>query len=95
MMSVQIQYRFNYYHERDIIEFKISANGEGFTLGLKYDDALSLMGSIVSIAQPFFSQIKKQIKAGVKEDVKAEFDETKWNEMMERKDGAGEGKSNS
>ena len=94
-MSVQIQYRFNYYHERDIVEFCISADGQGFTLGLKYDDALSLMGSIVSIAQPFFEQIKKQIKAGVKEDIKAEFDETKWNEMMETKDGAGEGKSNS
>ena len=81
-MPVVIQYRFNYFAATDIIEFKISVNGEGFTLGLKYDDALSLMGSIVSMAQPFFEQIKEQRKTGIREDVKAEFDQAQWERMM-------------
>ena len=70
MMSVQIQYRFNYYHERDIVEFCISVDGQGF----------------VSIVQPFFEQIKGQRGAGVKEDIKVEFDQAQWERMMETKD---------
>ena len=93
-MPVEIQYRFNYFAATDVVEFKIEVNGQGFTLGLKYDDALSLMGSIVGIAQPFFEQIKAKRQAGIREDVKAEFDEAQWNKMMEGKDGAGEGKEN-
>ena len=94
-MPIQIQYRFDYFAATDIVEFKISVNGQGFTLGLKYDDALSLMGSIVSIAQPFFEQIKGQREAGTREDFRVEFDQAQWERMMmEAKDGTGEGKEN-
>ena len=87
-MPIQIQYRFNYFAATDIVEFKISVNGQGFTFGLKYDDALSLMGSIVSMAQPFLEQIKKQRESGIKEDIKVEFDQAQWERMMmEAKDG--------
>ena len=81
-MPINIQYRFNYFAETDIVEFNLSVNGQGFSLGLKYDDALSLMGSIVSIAQPFFEQIKAKRQIGIREDVKAEFDEAQWERMM-------------
>ena len=82
-MPVEIQYRFNYFAATDIIEFKISVNGQGFTLGLKYDDALVLMGSIVSMAQPFFEQIKTKRKVGIREDVRVEFVQAQWEIMME------------
>ena len=81
-MPIQIQYRFNYFAATDIVEFVLSVNGQGFTLGLKYDDALSLMGSIVGIAQPFFEDIKTKRQVGTREDVKAEFDQAQWERMM-------------
>lgn len=86
-MPIQIQYRFDYLHQIDVVRFNLNVNGQGFTIAMTYDNFILLMGEVVKTAQPFFEQIAQQRASGIKQDLKVEFDETKWNKMMEGKDG--------
>ena len=85
MMPIQIQWRFNYLHETDAIEFSVNVGNQCFTIVLPYDMFIVLMWDVVNKAQPFFKQIALHRISGIKQDLKVEFDEAKWDKMMENK----------
>ena len=84
-MPITIQWRFNYYHQRDIIECIINLNGNVFSLGLPYEKFMVLMGELIKTAAPFFKDIAEQRAKGIKEDLHVLFDQSKWEKMMEDK----------
>ncbi len=80
---VQVSYRFDYFADKDVIQFSIKL-GElpALIIVLPTEAFFSLCDGIVTLGEPFLNGVRKKRAEGVKEDIKVEFDAAKWNDMM-------------
>ena len=84
MSMIEINFRFNYHHEDDSLEF-VFQMGRFPVMGLRLpaDHFLQLIDLIVKVWGPFSEDLKEKRADGVKEDSTATFDIDQWNKMME------------
>ena len=80
---VQVSYRFDYFAEKDVIQFSIKIGTSPMLIVvLDADSFFSLCEGIVEIGESFLNQTREKRAKGVKEDIKVEFDVAEWEKRM-------------
>lgn len=83
---VQIQYRFDYSAEKDVIQFSIKLGGAPtVSIGLDADSFFKLCDGIIEVGKPFLDSIKKKRAKGIREDATAELTSEELDKLMNLK----------
>lgn len=85
---IQIYYRFDWFHEKDIIQFSIKVGpAPTVSIGVDAESFIALCEGITRLYVPFLEDIKKrreEVKQGkLGADIKVEFNKDLWDKMMD------------
>ncbi len=83
MNPIQIYYRFDYFHKKDIMQFSIKVGLAPVVLiGMDAESFFNLCEGVVGLGHPFLEDVKRKRAQGIKEDSKVEFNMEQWEKMM-------------
>ncbi len=87
MSGVGWSVTFLYIKKTNMVDVTIVMGPIGpVTIGFLPEDFFKNCDKVTSMAIPFIEELKRRLEQGTQEDIKAKFDTSKWNKMMEKSD---------